>query len=65
MLNQEIKNWRTKEGFTQKEISELIGITRGTYQRFEQLGAAGLKSMALIQKFYNDQIKTNEMMRND
>lgn len=51
-MNEVFKAWRLKANFTQKEVSELIGISKSAYQRFEQLNAAGMKTFSKIQEFY-------------
>lgn len=51
-LNEMFKAWRLKANFTQKDVSELIGISKSAYQRFEQLNAAGFKTFNKIQEFY-------------
>lgn len=55
-LNLEFKAWRKAEGLTQAELAELIGISRGSYQRFEQLNAAGMKVFNKIIEFYGNTI---------
>ena len=53
-LNEMFKAWRLKANFTQKDVSELIGISKSAYQRFEQLNAAGFKTFNKIQEFYRE-----------
>lgn len=51
-FNDLFAKWRIKNHLTQKEAAELIGISQGTYSRFEKHGVAGMKTENLIQSYY-------------
>ena len=51
-FNDLFAKWRIENGLTQKEAAELIGISQGTYSRFEKHGVAGMKTESLIQNYY-------------
>lgn len=52
-FNEMFGKWRIEHCLTQKEAAELIGISQGTYSRFEKHGVAGMKTEQLIQNYYN------------
>lgn len=52
-INDLFAKWRTENHLTQKEAAELIGISQGTYSRFEKHGVAGMKTAELIQIYYS------------
>lgn len=51
-INDLFAKWRIENRLTQKEAAELIGISQGTYSRFEKHGVAGMKTASLIQSYY-------------
>lgn len=51
-MNDLFAKWRVQNCLTQKEAAELIGISQGTYSRFEKHGVAGMRTEALIQNYY-------------
>ena len=52
-FNEMFGKWRIEQRLTQKEAAELIGISQGTYSRFEKHGVAGMKTEQLIQNYYD------------
>lgn len=52
-FNEMFGKWRIEQKLTQREAAELIGISQGTYSRFEKHGIAGMKTELLIQDYYN------------
>lgn len=40
-MNEIFRKWRRDMGLVQKEAAELIGISQGSYSRFEQYNIAG------------------------
>ena len=56
-FNDVFKMWRLGLGLTQKEAAELLGICRGTYNRFEKTGLVGELTLYKLQQYYNNNRK--------
>ncbi len=51
-MNEVFRKWRREMGLLQKEAAELIGISQGSYSRFEKYDIAGPNIERKILTYY-------------
>jgi len=62
-MNEVFKIWRKNMGLLQWEAAELIGISQGSYSRFEKYGIAGPKVEQAIRAYFK--LNFNEFSGDD